>query len=76
MGAYVPVQATEVVLAYERRHEDRRLLVALNMSNEHEALPIAPGAAVLLSTYLDRAGQNVTMPLRLRPNEGVILARG
>ena len=76
MGAYVPVQATEVVLAYERRHEDRRLLVALNMSNEHEGLPIAPGAAVLLSTYLDRAGQDATMPLRLRPNEGVILARG
>ena len=72
IGAYVPVRATEAVLVYERRHANRRLLVALNMSAQPQDVPEVSGMLVLLSTYLDRTGRDGTARLRLRPGEGVI----
>ncbi|HKH95520.1 MAG TPA: alpha-amylase family glycosyl hydrolase [Beijerinckiaceae bacterium] len=74
VGRYVPVSAGEAVLAYERRHENARLLVALNLSAEEQPLDRAYEGTLLLSTSLDRpSGQAV--PPALRSNEGVVIRR-
>ena len=74
VGRYVPVSACEAVLAYERRHDDARLLVALNLSAGEQPLDRAYEGTLLLSTSLDRpAGQGV--PPTLRSNEGVVIRR-
>ena len=59
------------VLAYERRHGDDRLLVALNLGTRTEDLTLpswAEEAQVLLST-----GARDPRPRVLRPDEGLIL---
>jgi alpha-glucosidase len=71
------VEAGPDVLAYERRHEGRRVLVALNMGGEECGVPVpddAVAADIVLSTELDRTGDARNM--RLRPNEGLIVALG
>ena len=39
-GSYVPVMATDAVLAYERRHAGSRLLIALNFTGEPQPFDI------------------------------------
>jgi glycosidase len=63
-------------LAYERRSDDTRLLVALNLGGTPQILSLpswAHGGKVLLST-LDGSGTAPDSNLRLRPDEGVIVA--
>jgi alpha-glucosidase len=72
VGSYVLVAATDRVLAYERRHGGRRLLVALNMGGEPAEHP-AERATVLLSTALDR-DDAASVRLLLRPHEGCVAA--
>jgi alpha-glucosidase len=71
IGSYVPVAATDRVLAYERRHRGRRLLVALNMSGEPVELP-TEAATILLSTTLEQGRAATSGQLLLRPHEGCI----
>jgi alpha-glucosidase len=71
IGSYVPVAATDRVLAYERRHRGRRLLVALNMSGEPVELP-TEAATILLSTTLEQGRAATSGQLLLRPDEGCI----
>jgi alpha-glucosidase len=73
VGSYVPIAATDRVLAYERRHGERRLLVALNMGGEPAEHP-AERATVLLSTALDRSFEAKSGRLLLRPHEGCVAA--
>ena len=73
VGAYAPVRAEKDVLAYERR-ADRRVLIALNLGGRPRALRGVPAGTLRLSTYLDRAGEPVAATLRLRPDEGVVVA--
>jgi alpha-glucosidase len=82
-GAFVPVAATDRVLAYARIDASTRLLVALNMSGEPAELPAATraefhalGGTVLLSTHLDRADEPTGAVLSLRPHEGCVVAIG
>jgi alpha-glucosidase len=71
IGKYVPILATDEVLAYERRHESRRLLVALNFSHSSQSLDCSCGRKrLLLSTCLDHAGDLMN---HLRPNEGIVV---
>lgn len=73
VGTYVPVEATESLLSFERVHEGRRLLVALNFSSTSQTLDVRSSLGqVLCSTHLDRADKPAQMPLSLRPDEGVI----
>jgi alpha-glucosidase len=74
VGAYVPVAADENVLSYERQLGNRRLLVALNMSGVSQLLPKLNSGRVLVSTFLDRSGDQVREALDLRPNEGCVVA--
>lgn len=72
-GDIAIVEASEAILAYERRHNGRRLLVALNFRSEAATMPLAKAGRILLSSYPDqtrvlREGSR----LELRPNEGVV----
>jgi alpha-glucosidase len=73
-GSYHPVEAEGDLLAYERRHGEERLFVALNLGSEPSkaALPEGCAGRVLLSTGLDREG-DVSDQIDLRPHEGVIV---
>jgi alpha-glucosidase len=67
------------VLAYERRHGDERLLVALNLGHAPRELTLpawAHGARVLLSTIADAPAASAATADRLvlRADEGVVLA--
>jgi alpha-glucosidase len=77
VGRYKPVGIEGHVFAFEREHKDERVLVALNLGPEPAALTL-PGDAsrgqVLLSTHLDRKDEAVGSELRLRGDEGVIVA--
>ena len=60
------------MLAYERRHGDSRLLIALNFSGEPQPLDRVDDGRLLLSSYRDaEAGEPA--PRVLRPDEGVVV---
>jgi alpha-glucosidase len=76
LGSYRPRSADGDILAYEREHDGRRLLVVLNLG----ALPRAwkptdePVAGrVLLSTHADRASDHIDGGVELAWNEGVVI---
>jgi alpha-glucosidase len=78
-GRYVATHVDDDVLAFERCGHDARLLVVLNFAQEqrHFDLPVDTGDAhILLSTCMDREGEQVNGDLPLRPAEGIILALG
>ena len=71
IGDLALVDADDDVLAYERRHGDERLLVALNLSGGERELRVPGGvqaAGVLLSTLGPREFDGT-----LAPNEAVVL---
>jgi hypothetical protein len=73
-GAYRPRAATRHVLAYERRHRDRVILIALNLTGEPQELPVQNiRRDVVLSTYLDRPIGKAGDRIHLRANEGLVL---
>lgn len=74
LGSYVAVPAEGPVLAYERHHGDRRLLVALNLGGAAGVLPLAVPGRVLLSSGGHAVGAALSGRLDLEPGEGVILA--
>jgi len=71
-GSYRPLSLQNNVLLYERHHEDQRLLVALNFDSTPKQVMIPSRAEerVIISTC--RESPPVSMPLALRPNEGVV----
>jgi alpha-glucosidase len=76
IGGYVPVDThQEHVFAYERRYQDERLIVLLNLGHEPETvtLPKERGGQVLISTHLDRDGERSDGAVHLRPDEGLIV---
>ena len=76
VGAWRSLGVQGATFIYLRELEHRRLLVALNMSDEPHALLLQPplGAGrILVSTQLDRDGEEVGDELDLRADEGVIL---
>jgi alpha-glucosidase len=78
-GAYVPIAAEGELLLYRRGESDENMvMVALNLGDE--PISIASDAAglsgeILLSTFLDRAGEKVKGAVDLRGNEGVIIGQ-
>jgi alpha-glucosidase len=74
VGTYVPVAASNRILAYERRHADRRLLIALNFGAEPQPFELGGNPnSCLLSTYLDQVQLITASSLMLRPHEGVVI---
>jgi alpha-glucosidase len=77
-GAYQPVAAQGDILLYRRDGEGEAVVVALNLGGEPVSVAsssIGVGREILLSTFLDRGGEQVQGTLDLRGNEGVILGR-
>jgi len=73
VGDLVLVDADDEVLAYERRHDGVRLLIALNLGAHMRTFPIAHFAVPLLSTLNDMPNVSMGM-MTLRPDEGLILS--
>jgi alpha-glucosidase len=71
-GNYNPVETSGDMLAYRRSYDGQTLLVALNLGAEPASMHLEAGE-ILLSTQLDRKGENVSGALELRGNEGVIV---
>jgi alpha-glucosidase len=79
-GAYQPLAAQGDILLYRRDGvgELEAIVVALNLGAEPASvasISIGFGREILLSTFLDRQGEEVQGTLDLRGNEGVILGR-
>jgi alpha-glucosidase len=77
-GAYQPVAAQGDILLYRRDGEGGAVFVALNFG----ANPVSVASSsigfegeILLSTFLDRQGEQVQGTLDLRGNEGIALVR-
>jgi alpha-glucosidase len=75
IGDFGLLQGEDATLAYERRHNSERLIVALNLGERPQGLQLpdwARGSMLLLSTIDDAVLVEDGM-LRLRSNEGVVL---
>jgi len=69
------VPTTGDLLAYVRRTKNERFLVVLNLGGEACGLSwdaLGLSGRLVLSTHLDRHGEEFTDHVALRPNEGVI----
>jgi alpha-glucosidase len=76
VGSYAPVPTGGDVLAYLREDAKQRFLIALNMSEQEQALDLgALRGRVVLSTRLDR-DEPASGALALRADEGVIVELG
>jgi alpha-glucosidase len=76
-GSFVSLAAQGDVLAFERRAGGSRLLVALNLGGASQRVAVPEGGVavprILLSTALDRDGEELGPELELRPAEGLIV---
>ena len=75
-GAYEPVAAQGDILLYRRRGDGDAVVIVLNLGAEPVSVTsssIGFDSEILLSTFLDRQGENVQGALDLRGNEGVII---
>ena len=75
-GAYVALAAQGDILAYRRTDAEQTYCVVLNLGGQPQHFDLCQVAGtqkVVLSTYLDRAGEVVQGGLPLRRDEGVIL---
>jgi len=76
VGKYEPVAMTGHLLAYVREAEGERFFVALNFGADPHELSLDSLAAcgrMILSTHLDRDGDDPVRSVGLRANEGVIM---
>jgi alpha-glucosidase len=71
-GAIEAVGVEGNILSYERCQGNDRLAIALNLGHEPTQVSL-PSGQVLLSTHLDRAGEDVYQGVSLRADEGVIV---
>ena len=75
LGDWRLLAADEAVLAYERRWEDRRCTVLLNLTPEPRTVALGPEAdgTVAVSTRPGRAGEKVAGGVGLRGDEGLVI---
>ncbi len=75
-GSQEPRTASPGLVAYLRSGGGRRFLVVLNFAHAAASYGLRDDGAgrVLMSTFLDREGERVTDQLRLRADEGLLIA--
>jgi len=75
IGVHVKAEAIGPVLTYRRFHAGRWITVALNFSDQAQTLKNGADAhEVLISTHLDRVARESGATVKLRPNEGIVMA--
>ena len=77
VGDYQTVRISDAVYGFLRRHGDRRLVIALNFTPSFQFMNLTPchdPGRLVLSTHLDREGEEVMDVVKLRPNEAVIVS--
>ena len=75
IGVHVKAEAIGSVLTYRRFHAGRWITVALNFSDQAQTLKNGADVHdVLLSTHLDRVTREGGETVKLRPNEGIVMA--
>jgi alpha-glucosidase len=75
-GSYKPVMASGDVLLFCRELREERVLIVLNMGPEPTAVSFPDerlSGRVLLSSFLDREGEEVMTSIDIRGNEGLLV---
>ena len=75
-GSYKPLKASGDLLLFWRELRDERFLIALNIGPEPIAVSFPDkilSGRVLLSSFLDREGEEVLASIALRGNEGLLM---
>jgi alpha-glucosidase len=75
VGTYRPRAVDDDLLVYFREFNDTTLLIALNLTDQPQALGFEQGTLgkVLVSTAADRDGEKVTDSISLRGDEGLVI---
>jgi alpha-glucosidase len=76
LGSYSTLGITASLLVYERRHKNRRLQIALNMTGASASLPTELSMGKVLLSTLPGERSAVGADRVLRPNEGVVSEPG
>jgi alpha-glucosidase len=75
-GSYKPLPASGDLLLFSRELGRERMIIALNMGSQPIAVSFPSeriSGHVLLSSFLDREGQEVINSIDLRGNEGLLV---
>jgi alpha-glucosidase len=76
IGTYQPIVASGDLLLFVRRHENERILVALNLGSEPTVVEFAGGGpvgTVLVSCFGDRDGETTEGSIALRGDDGLVI---
>jgi alpha-glucosidase len=76
VGQFEPMDADGDLLIYVRRDRESAFLIALNLGLQQQVINFSNKASegrIVLSTYLDRAGERVQGNLNLRAEEGLLV---
>jgi alpha-glucosidase len=74
LGSYQAIeQDNPSCFVYERAYLKERYLIALNLSDEKQALHLSGKGRVLLTTHMDYEGTRDLAELYLRANEGMLI---
>jgi alpha-glucosidase len=71
-GRMLSIRGEGGVLRYERRGDEDRILVLLNLSGDSVRMTVESGK-ILASTGFDRDGQQVNGPVELKAAEGMVI---
>jgi alpha-glucosidase len=75
VGTYQVQVVDDHVLSYVRAHAGEQVLIVLNFSSTAAPRQVrVPDGHIVLSTYLDRAGDRVSDSLDVRADEGLLIA--
>jgi alpha-glucosidase len=76
VGEFAPLPASDDLMAYVRKWNERRLLIVLNLSARAQSFSIAElqcRGSLLLTTRLDRNREELQDKLELRADEGAVI---
>jgi alpha-glucosidase len=77
VGTYHPIMTEGELLLFERQHDRERVVVALNLGPDAASVDFGSERCrgrVLLSALGDRDGEPVVDRIKLRGNEGLVIA--
>lgn len=75
-GRYEPVGCRHPLLAYRRVTDETTFLIVLNLGNNSQTLAMEQSfrGRIIVSTFLDREGEEVLPKIELRGDEGLVVS--